>query len=63
MYKNKDYHKIYRQQNKARLEAKHSCYCGGQYTRENYSRHCKTKKHLGYIESEKIEYNGKESED
>ena len=55
--KNKDtYQKSYKQYYKNNLNAikeyknkKFLCVCGCNYTRSNYSQHCKTKKHQSYI--------------
>ena len=50
-----EYIKQYREKNKEKIKEqkneKHVCECGGRYTQQNRSIHCKTKKHLQYVES------------
>jgi len=50
----KESNKKYRLNNKDKINLKINCDCGGQYTQSNYARHCKSKKHLQYIEKSNI---------
>ena len=56
--KNKDqikgYEKDYYVRNKDYLQQKHKCKCGGCFTTVNKSTHSKTKKHLKYIQENKL---------
>ena len=45
----KQYQKQYRQDNQERLKEKFDCICGGKYTRDNKTKHMKTKKHMKHI--------------
>jgi hypothetical protein len=49
-------HKLYREKNKELLHEKKNekilCACGSNYTRTNYTRHCKSKRHELYINSQ-----------
>ena len=47
--KNKQYKKIYRENNEKTLKQKINCECGGKYTFENKARHFRTLKHLDYL--------------
>lgn len=38
--------------NKEKFQKKHSCPCGGRYTSKSMSKHCKTKRHQQYEESQ-----------
>ena len=48
-----DYHQEYYNLNKEKIKLqwneKKTCICGCEYTHSNYTRHCKSKKHLNYI--------------
>jgi len=50
----KEYQKQYRLENIDELNLKITCECGSEYTKTNYARHCKSKKHLQYIENSNI---------
>ncbi len=41
--------KIYYEQNKDKVNEKFTCECGGKYTHQHKSTHCKSKKHQKYI--------------
>lgn len=45
---------IYRQNNKEKIREKHTCDCGGSYSRSSKAIHSKTKKHLEYLERQNI---------
>jgi hypothetical protein len=47
----KKYRETYREENKAKLNKKYDCKCGGKYTHKNKSQHLKTDKHQEYIKS------------
>lgn len=44
----KESKKIYRENNKEKINQKNICYCGGQYINNNKARHLKSKKHINY---------------
>ena len=46
--------KEYRELNKNKINEKHNCECGSKYTLLHKARHFRSKKHLKYIESLKI---------
>ena len=46
-----EYKKQYRELNKEKLNQKHNCQCGGRFTYRTKSIHCKSKKHMKFIES------------
>ena len=45
----KDYFKIYRQNNKDKINEIIKCSCGSEITKQHLLRHLKTKKHLSTI--------------
>jgi len=51
---NKEYDAKYKEEHRdeilKRKNQKHICECGGNYTTDNKSQHCKTKKHKSFIE-------------
>ena len=51
---NKDKIKDYYVQKKDKLNEKHKCGCGGCFTTQNKSIHCKTKRHLKYIQEKEL---------
>jgi len=48
---NKQYYKNYYENNKQKLTKIYKCECGGTYQYKTKERHCKTKKHIKYLES------------
>lgn len=49
----KQYNKKYYEDNKAKLQQKHSCECGGCYTTCHKAHHLKSKKHQEYLKNRK----------
>jgi len=46
----KTYNTQYKKDNYDKINAKNDCPCGGRYTHKHKSEHCKSKKHLDYLE-------------
>jgi hypothetical protein len=53
----KEQQKQYKINNIDKIKDKYNCNCGGKYTYSAKSRHCKTKKHLEYLEQQTITNN------
>lgn len=51
----KEYNKVYQKENADKSKEKHTCECGGKYTKSHLSLHKKTQKHMKYEESQKNE--------
>lgn len=61
--RNPDYHKDYYQRNKARLNEKHQCSCGGRYSTSFRSKHFKSKKHTAYLSTMRKYFNALKEEE